>query len=222
MATTPTSREIESGVRLDVRRALWLAATGSLVVADLHWGYAASHRAAGNLLPAWGDAAIAAALDALVADYQPREMIWLGDVIHAAAGRARAEAYLHAAKVPVVVLRGNHDRAWQHQPTSTALERAGFVLHHGDAVLPSLPTDRRELVGHHHPAAVWDDRAGARLRLPALVTGPRRWIMPAFSPWAAGVAWNRQLAPDETLWAISPRRIVALLPRPIVGRRGSP
>ena len=217
MATTAISRQVEPGVRLDGRRALWLETTGSLVVADLHWGYATSHRAAGNLLPVWGDAAIADALDALVAAYQPREMIWLGDVIHAAAGRAPAEAYLRQATAPVVVLRGNHDRAWRHQPTASAIERAGFVLHHGDASLPALPGDRRELVGHHHPAAAWSDGAGARLRLPALVTGPRRWIMPAFSPWAAGVAWNQHLAADETLWAISARRIIPFPPRPSAG-----
>ena len=73
--------EIQPGLWLDPRRAVFFAEHGVLVVADLHWGYAASHRAAGNLLPAWGDEAIARDLRGLLADYQPAEMLWLGRYI---------------------------------------------------------------------------------------------------------------------------------------------
>ncbi len=209
MAVTVPRAEVEPGVWLDGRRALWFEACRCLVVADLHWGYAASHRAAGNLLPAWGDTELAQSLDGLLQAYQPEEMIWLGDIVHAAPGRARAEAYLSRINVPVVVVRGNHDRAWRNPEPVTCVERAGFVLHHGDQA-PAIRS-ARELVGHYHPAADCGHRAGARVKVPALVTGPRRWILPAFSPWAAGAVWNHLLAPDETLWAISRRRILPLL-----------
>jgi uncharacterized protein len=219
METSVTRREIEPGIWLDGRRALWLAASRVLIVADLHWGYAETHRAAGNLLPVWGDDVLANTLQALVADYQPQEMIWLGDVIHATAGRPRAEAYLAMTSVPVVVLRGNHDRSWRGAAAVPHLERSNFVLHHGDVPLRA-PVAGRELIGHHHPAAFWSDRAGARFKLPALVAGPRRWIMPALSPWAAGTPWNHLLESDETLWAISARRIFPLPPRRQASRIG--
>jgi metallophosphoesterase superfamily enzyme len=42
------------------------------------------------------------------------------------------------------------------------------------------------------------------------VHGPRRIILPAFSPWAAGTPWNRELAAEERLWAIAPHRVFAV------------
>ncbi|HEX2101173.1 MAG TPA: metallophosphoesterase [Candidatus Synoicihabitans sp.] len=206
-----TRIEVEPGIWLDGRRALWLAASGSLVVADLHWGYAASHRRAGNLLPAWGDETITRTLDALIEDYTPREMIWLGDVVHAAAGRAAAEAYLTRAAAPVVVLKGNHDRSWRG-PAQQAIERGGFLLHHGDINQPGGPL-RREMIGHLHPCVAYHDGAGASLRLPALAVGAHRWILPAFSPWAAGAPCRGAGSPGEIVWAIAPRRIFAVKPR---------
>jgi metallophosphoesterase superfamily enzyme len=60
--------EVCPGVWLDARLALWLAAERLLIIADLHWGYAASHRARGNLLPWWGDDDIEQRLRALLDD----------------------------------------------------------------------------------------------------------------------------------------------------------
>lgn len=206
MATSPPIRtQIRPDVWLDARLALWFARSRLLVVADLHWGYAATHRARGHLLPEWGDPVIAARLDALVADYQPAELLWLGDSVHAVAGRAAADAWLRQARVPVVVLTGNHDRGWSAAITPS-LARDGYFFHHGDKTLP-VPADATEIVGHHHPAFGWHDGAGARVKVPALIASPRRMILPAFSPWAAGSPWNAQLAADETLWVVTSRRI---------------
>ncbi len=47
--------EIEPGWWLSSGRALYLQAERTLVVADIHWGYADSHRQTGNLLPLCGD-----------------------------------------------------------------------------------------------------------------------------------------------------------------------
>lgn len=209
MATSPSPRtEIQPDLWLDGRLALWLARARVLVVADLHWGYVASHRAQGNLLPDWGDAEIAARLSALIADYQPQEVLWLGDSLHALAGRAPAEAWLRTAPVPVTVLAGNHDRRWP-VATVASLHRDGVFFHHGDRPLP-VPGSALEIIGHHHPAFVWRDGAGGRLKIPALISSPRRLILPAFSPWAAGAAWNDQLGPQETLWAVTPKRVFAV------------
>src|SRR5215218_8471646 len=95
----PVRTEIQPGIWLDSRLAVWLAAERVLVVADLHWGYAASHRARGNLLPWWGDEEIEQRLDLLIRDYEPAEMLWLGDVVHAAEGSARAERFLRRTSV---------------------------------------------------------------------------------------------------------------------------
>ena len=212
---------IAPGLLFDARLALYLEATRTLVVADLHWGYAESHRAAGNLLPAWGDDALEATLRDLLADYAPAELIWLGDSLHTSRGaprsRARAEAFIAASPAPVLVLAGNHDARWSFA-TAAPVVRDRFVLHHGDRPLPqdlplASPSETTtEIIGHHHPAYVFRDGAGARVKLPALVQSASRLILPAFSPWAAGVAWNERLAPGETLWAATPRRLLPVRP----------
>ena len=203
---------------LDARRALFIASTRTLVVADLHWGYAASHRAIGNLLPTWGDSEIAAQLLSLIADYTPAEMLWLGDSLHTLAGRRTAETFLATLDpaLAVTLLAGNHDIRWT-AATQRELLRPGFHFHHGDRPSPTVQPPTIEIIGHHHPAVSLYDGAGTRLKIPALVASPSRLILPAFSPWAAGTPWNTRLLPEETLWAIAPSRIFAVKnagPRP--------
>ncbi len=207
-STASVRAEIQPGTWLDSRLALWLAAERLLVVADLHWGYAASHRARGNLLPCWGDDQIEQRLLALLADYRPAEMLWLGDVVHAAEGAASAESFLRSSPVPIAAIAGNHDRRWPGA-RERFVRRGRFFFHHGDAS-PAVPDDCIEVIGHLHPAIAWGDGAGSRLKLPGLIVQPRRLILPAFSPWAAGTPWTTGVA-NETCWAIAPTRIFPLL-----------
>lgn len=205
MALPPPRLEIQPDIWLDARLALWLARPRLLVVADLHWGYVDSHRAQGNLLPVWGDAEIAARLDALLTDYQPAEFIWLGDSLHTLAGRSAAEAFLSRTPVPVTLVSGNHDMRWPRAAGRSHLRRDRYFLHHGDQALP-VPEGAVEIVGHHHPALAWTDGAGGSLKLPALIASSRRLVLPAFSPWAGGVPWPEDV-PGETVYAIGSKRI---------------
>jgi len=205
----PPTTEIRPDVWLDARRALWLSALRVLVVADLHWGYVATHRVRGNLLPEWGDGDIAARLRSLLEDYRPGEMIWLGDSLHGPPGREAAERFIDASPgTPIAVVAGNHDARWR-RASGKSLSRGGFFLHHGDRA-PEVPAGQVEIIGHLHPAVRWGDGAGGNLRLPALVDSPARLILPAFSPWAAGLPWNARLRPGESLWGVAPRRILHL------------
>lgn len=205
-----TEVEIRPGLRLNAAPALFIAPLGALVLADVHWGYAASQRAAGRLVPRWGDDDIAERLRVLLEFYQPRTLVIAGDVVHAAPGTEVAQSTLGGLnrQLRVVLIGGNHDRCVP-LPCVPALHEGAFFIHHGDTP-QTVPSDALEIIGHHHPAATWSDGAGTALKLPALVEGPRRLILPAFSPWAAGVAWNRRIQPDERLWFIAPRRIFPL------------
>ena len=202
--------EVRPGLRLSTGPALFLGSCGALVVADVHWGYAASQRQAGRLIPLWGDADIAARLHALLAHYRPGAFVIVGDIVHAAAGAHVAEQALARIErtTRVVLVGGNHDRGWRF-PTVETHRLAGYFFHHGDAAR-DVPGDCVEVIGHHHPAAVWNDGAGTRVKMPALVEGPRRLILPAFSPWAAGAPWNHRLLTGERLWLVSPKRVFRL------------
>src|SRR5256885_14964348 len=77
---------------LDGRLALFHRTERWLAVADLHFGYELSQRAAGRLVPMWGMATISERLTELVNEYAPRRLIILGDLVHdKTAGREAAE-----------------------------------------------------------------------------------------------------------------------------------
>ena len=215
-----TRAEFAPGLWLDSRRAVFFEAFRLLVVSDLHWGYATSHRARGNLLPDWGDDAIAASLDALLNDYQPSRMLWLGDSLHTLRGRLNAERFLAAnAALPTTILPGNHDRRWSLVHTEPHVLHGHYFFHHGDSAR-EFPPGHIEVIGHHHPAFNWSDGAGARLKIPALVVSEHRLVLPAFSPWAAGAGWR--LTASEKLWLVSPKRVFAFAPERLPARRALP
>lgn len=207
-----TEVEIRPGVRLSTGLSLFLETSRALVVADVHWGYAFTQRAAGRLVPHWGDEDIARRLDALLAYYAPRQLVIAGDIVHGAPGVLAAGRFLErvAPAVEVILVGGNHDRRSQ-LPSVVAHEVPEAFVHHGDIERP-VPAGKLEIVGHHHPAFEWHDGVGTNLKLPALVDSPRRLILPPFSPWAAGVPWNHRLRTGEKLWAVSARRIFAWPP----------
>jgi hypothetical protein len=135
-------------------------------------------------------------------------MIWLGDVVHAAEGSARAENFLRAAPFPVTIVAGNHDRRWRRATENVAV-RGSYFFHHGH-INAAVPTNALEMIGHHHPAVSWSDGAGTHVKLPALIASRRRLVLPAFSPWATGTPWVSDRDAEETHWAIAPTRIFAV------------
>jgi uncharacterized protein len=201
--------EIEPGWWLSSGRALFLQAEKTLVVADIHWGYAESHRRVGNLLPLWGNAETAERLRRLLDFYQPARMIWVGDSLHTVGSAAAAEEFLVAHAPPeMVVLRGNHDRRWT-RVTADLFHLGRCVFHHGDRQI-AVDADRIEIIGHIHPVITLTDGAGMRVRAPVLIQGRHRLILPSFCDWSMGASWQGEQAEDEKVWVISSRRVWAL------------
>ena len=203
----PGSAAIAPSVLLDGRLALFHETERWLAVADLHFGYELSQRAAGRLVPLWGMRSIEERLSELLDRYQPRRTIIIGDLVHDAAsiGAARELLARLRERSEVVALAGNHDRH-----VADAVEFVGcwetpeFVFRHGHCGPDE--TDRIQIIGHHHPAASARDGAGLRLKCPAFIQQERCWILPAFSPWAGGVMW-----PDDggsRIWLCTPNRVL--------------
>jgi putative SbcD/Mre11-related phosphoesterase len=209
-APTGVRAEIRPGVWLDEGRALYIAQRRTLVIADIHWGYADSHRQQGNLLPLWGNEETALRLRTLLDKYAPKRMVWLGDSLHTSKASEAAEAFLSElpAGLEVIVIRGNHDRSWSRADTDE-FRMGDYSMHHGDRTRPAR-NGVTEIIGHIHPAFSWSDGAGMRLKVPVLVEEENRLILPAFSDWSSGAAWNNKVQPGEKLWLISSRRIFSL------------
>ena len=210
-------------ILLDGRLALFHRTERWLAVADLHFGYELSQRAAGALIPLWGMATISERLTELVNEYEPSRVIILGDLVHdkTAAGEAVQLLRGFAERCAVAVVAGNHDRQLRgHVEMVDSLETDRFHFHHGHCAADT--PGRIQIIGHHHPAAVITDGAGLRLKCPAFVQQSSCWIMPAFSPWAAGTRW----ASDESsrIWLCTAERVFALEPcsrRPVGDARAS-
>lgn len=221
------------GVRLDSRRALFHESQGWLAVADLHYGYEVHRRRQGALLPDWGMPQCEEVLRGLLEDHQPRRLILVGDVMDGSGSAAQTSDLLDrlGALVPeIVCIEGNHDRPAlrKQRPFVKTHCEDGFVFHHGHQIRPGAMDDAAEtspinlplgegqekcvhITGHEHPAWTLRDGAGLRLKLPALVrqqAGPglEHWILPAFSPWAAGGEYTSPL-PRLATWVCAPGRV---------------
>ncbi len=177
-------------------------------MADLHFGYELSQRAAGNLFPLWGMQTIAARLLELIGDYKPRHLVLLGDLVHNRAGAAELLRLVEQLrkKCELVLIAGNHDRHLPKDQLVASWKSGRFEFHHGHCETNGHAGVR--IIGHHHPAFVFRDGAGLRLKLPAFVQQKKCWIMPAFSPWAAGTEWSNE--EGDRIWACSPQRVMRL------------
>jgi uncharacterized protein len=208
---SPSRVYVAEGVLLDGRLALFHEKENWLALADLHFGFELSQRAAGNLFPLWGMQTIEQRLRELLNDYEPARLILLGDLVHDRAGGEMISQLVSKLRVnrEVILIAGNHDRHLQKADVDLVLSwrSESFLFHHGDC--PNESHDGIQVIGHHHPAAVVRDGAGLRLKLPAFVQQQNCWIMPAFSPWAGGIVWPNDN--EETrVWLCSPERVVEL------------
>ncbi len=205
----PHQALVADEILLDGRLALFHQRERWLVVADVHFGYELSQRAAGALVPLWGMASISDRLTELVGEYKPQRLIVLGDLVHDKTARREAAQLLRdlAVRCEVLVVAGNHDRQLRgHVEMIDSLESDEFHFHHGHCA--AEVGDRIQIIGHHHPAAVITDGAGLRLKCPAFVQQTRCWIMPAFSPWAAGTRWTSD--DSSRVWLCTAERVFAL------------
>lgn len=200
---------VAKDVLLDGRLALFHRKQRWLAVADLHFGYELSQRAAGRLMPMWGMTSVEERLRELLADYAPRQLIIVGDLVHdRAAAAPAAELIARLSSIcETIVVAGNHDR----KLGATIALRASwqtdeFHFHHGHCVAEE--SARMQIIGHFHPAGSISDGAGLRLKLPAFVQEESCWILPAFSPWAAGASWHADTA--SQVWLCTPKRVLKM------------
>jgi DNA ligase-associated metallophosphoesterase len=203
--------QLEDEIHLDARRAVWLAKSRTLAVADLHLGEAWVRRARGQLVPLGVIDTTVARLRSLIESHRPERLILLGDIVHAALplegirSAVQELAALEREGLAMDWCLGNHDRHFTRQlarwgisvrtPTQVTLPEA--LLFHGDVPVapPGAPAaGGRELCriqGHLHPALVLDDGVASRVKVPCFLVAPGRLVLPAFSEMAAGVAVDR-------------------------------
>jgi uncharacterized protein len=207
-------------VRLLAERALFWERERALVVADLHWGKAATFRAAGIPLPPGATADDLARLDRALARTGARRLFLLGDLFHAREGR-RAEATLTAVRawrashpaLDVLLVRGNHDRRAGDPPPELGMtvvdaphHVAPFALHHE----PARSAEGYGLAGHLHPGFVMSGPARQRERLACFIVGAHGAILPAFGSFTGTLAMS--VRPDDRVFVIAGDSVIAVNP----------
>ena len=148
-----------SELELLPQRALWQAATGLLLVADLHLGKAESFQASGIPLPSDGDLSNLNQLLDLAAQLQPQRVVVLGDLIHSRLGltaelRSKIRALPELLGCPLELIGGNHDQgSWLEGLAAGPPRRCGDLwLSHEPCTPPEA--DLLNVAGHVHPVAV--------------------------------------------------------------------
>lgn len=212
--------------------ALWIPETLTAVVADVHLGYSWAQRRRGELGPL-ADARAREKLFALCDELRPREIVFLGDLVHAprpcAAEREWIEETLIAlsSRAGLVAVRGNHDRAFAREfghlqircVESWSANRLTAV--HGDRFEFALPEGHTLVLGHLHPCLAVKDASGAAQKLPLFLVTTSCIVLPAFSPFARGYDVACGLPEDlQTFfgkteiqaYAATSKRVVALGP----------
>lgn len=197
-------------------RALFWPRAGTLLIADAHWGKAASFRAAAIAVPEGGTAADLARLDAALNRTGARHLIVLGDLLHARSGRQ--ETVLAAvgawragrSELAITLVRGNHDRGAGDPPREWSIVCVEEPYALGPFALCHTPdvasAEGYRLAGHLHPAVALAGPGRQRERLPCFLFGPRAGLLPAFGSFT-GAATLRP-APGDRVYVIADGSII--------------
>ena len=194
-ATHATVRWANESLHLLPERALFWPAQHTLFIADLHLGKAASYRAGGQPVPGGSTQDNLVRITQLIQQHRVEQVVFLGDFLHAAAGRtpdllrALTAWRVRHAPVAMTLVRGNHDDRAGDPPADAqiAVVDEPFLLgpfaccHH-----PQTHPTHFVLAGHDHPVLHLRGPARDRLRLPCFVSDGRQATLPAFGAFTGG------------------------------------
>jgi DNA ligase-associated metallophosphoesterase len=171
------------------RAAYWMR-TRTLLIADPHFGKAASFRAAGVPVPRGTSDANVDRLTALIERTAAERLVILGDFLHD--DRWNDDETMSSllrwrerhADLDVLLVRGNHDRKAGDPTPELGIECVDephacepFVLLHDPN---NSDDDPPVLAGHVHPAVSLRDPLRHSMRCPCFLFGGRRALLPAF------------------------------------------
>lgn len=159
-----------------------------LLIADLHLGKVTHFRTRGIPTPL---AAIDANWDRLLAlllDFNPQRVLFLGDLFHSRYNSEWEELEQIMESFPKIqfeLVRGNHDIL-----ADDVYQKSRLVLHQEPLVVGNFalshhpvaePVDSHyHLAGHVHPGVHLHGLGRQRLRLPCFYFGKRQGLLPAF------------------------------------------
>jgi DNA ligase-associated metallophosphoesterase len=170
-------------------RALYWHRARTLLVADPHFGKAATFRAGGIFVPRGTTSHAVRRLDDAIDRTGAMRVVFLGDLLHATEGRSpetlRVVSDWRATRssVEMILVRGNHDRSAGDPPESLGITCVDAPLVDGPFAFthhPKVIDGSYVLAGHVHPGVRLRGRGRQHERLPCFWIGERAAVLPAF------------------------------------------
>ena len=201
--------------RLSAERSAFWCERRWLLVADVHFGKAATFRALGVPVPHGTTSDTLARLGGLVDRLQPTTIVFLGDLFHAREAHAAATlAALHQwreryASLELVLVEGNHDRRAGLTPAPLHIHCEADPWRVSDFAFchfPRFVNDAPAFAGHLHPAIRLHGRADDSIRLPCFWLRTGLTVLPAFGAFTGGATIDRE--EGDRVIAIAEDRVV--------------
>jgi uncharacterized protein len=171
--------------------ALYLPDAGILIVSDLHLEKGAAFARRGMMLPPYDTLATLTVLGAVIARYDPKLVISLGDNFH---DRVGSRHLPDAFRALIVAMARGREWIWingNHDPDGTVdlpgdcineIRHSGLTFRHE----PRSGIQTGEIAGHLHPSATVRRREKS-IRRPCFATDGLRMLMPAFGLLSGGL-----------------------------------
>ena len=196
-------------------RAAYWARKSTLLVADPHFGKAATFRALGVPVPRGTTTGTLARLDTAIEHTNARRVVFLGDFLHAREGRAPEtlrvinEWRRERSAIEMLLVRGNHDARSGDPPVELDIKcvdgpavKTPFVFSHH----PAPSAEGYVVAGHVHPGVRLAGAAREQVRLPCFWFGASVAVLPAFGEFT-GLA-DVDVAPADRVWVVADGAVV--------------
>ena len=204
-------------ITLMPERALLWPRASTLLVADAHFGKAATFRASGIFVPRGTTSSALERLDTLLQRSGATRVVFLGDLLHAKEGRApetlRVVGQWRASRadVDMVLVRGNHDRHAGDPPESLGIRCVDAPLRDGPFAFTHHPrpvADAYVIAGHVHPAVRLSGAGRQYERLPCFWFRDRLAVLPAFGDFTG--LGDIDIAVGDRVFAIAHDEVISL------------
>jgi DNA ligase-associated metallophosphoesterase len=189
----------------------------TLLVSDLHLGKSGHFRSEGLAVPQT-DRHDLLILDTLLQTWQPRRLLFLGDLFHSKLNLQWQQFVNWRKQYPdlqIVLVKGNHDilplASYKEANLLVAekLVESPFIFTHIPLAAP--PQDLYNLCGHLHPAVQIIGKGKQKLTFPCFFFGKSIGFLPAFGSFT-GLAKLEVTVSDEVYMVVEKKLIKFISP----------
>jgi DNA ligase-associated metallophosphoesterase len=202
-------------------RAIFWPATRTLIVADIHFGKAATFRRHGIPIPEGDTQGDLERLTSLVRSHGAERLLIAGDLLHAASSKSPDVCTMvqqwraQHSQLSIVLVSGNHDKSaglvpeeWRIDVHPESLAEPPFVFIHDPAAIPEIP-EAFYICGHLHPAVALAEGSRMRaLKAPCFWQTAHSLVLPGFGKFTGSIAIRP--AVDDRVFAITRNGVVAV------------